>query len=302
LFIKRKTSQCQKTPNLQHLHIQETGLYWNWDTDFTFYQCKQLKYLHFGYVANGPMGQHLAQLQALEFYGYETSWDSDGSEYEGQIDFETLAKLPNLAVLYVTHSGRGFDENTITQLRKRFPNLYISAPYVDADFAQDDAFEKINTAFDKQQNYQDYQPKNEANAQKMLNMIQQHRLEISPKWFDETWENIFKHFEGKAGNCENASEKQALIKQLYDIVQLAKPFIPKTASWTHLMPYGYDLWEYVHSAEIWYALRRADFNATHLAFAQQQLAICLAVEQKQGRSKEFASLQGLADELAAELT
>jgi hypothetical protein len=136
----------------------------------------------------------------------------------------------------------------------------------------------------------------------MLNMIQQHRLEISPKWFDETWENIFKHFEGKAGNCENASEKQALIKQLYDIVQLAKPFIPKTASWTHLMPYGYDLWEYVHSAEIWYALRRADFNATHLAFAQQQLAICLAVEQKQGRSKEFASLQGLADELAAELT
>jgi hypothetical protein len=204
-------------------------------------------------------------------------------------------------MLHVTHSGRGFDKNTITQLRKRFPNLYISAPYVDADFDQDDDFEEINEAFKKLQNYQVYEPKNEANAQKMLKMVQQYRLEISPKWFDETWENIFKHFYGKALNCKNMQEKQTLIKQFYEITQLAKPYLPKTTSWTHLLPYGYDLWEYVHSAEIWYALRRADFNATHLAFAQQQLAICVSIEQKQGYKEEFAGLQDLADELAAKL-
>jgi hypothetical protein len=292
----------RRTPNLQHLHINQTGWFWPWDTDFGFYQCKQLKYLHFGYEPTGAMGKHLSQLQQLEFYGYETGSAYDENDYSSQLDIDTLASLPNLAVLYVASSGKGFDKTTIQTLRKRLPNLYISAPYLDADFAQDDAFEAINAHFDKLQNYQDFQPKNEANVQKMLNMIQQYHLEISPKWFDKTWENIFKHMEGKARNCDNMQEKSTLIKQFYDTVQLAKPFIPKTASWTHLLPYGYDLWEYVQSVEIWYVLRRADFNATHLAWALQQLAICLAKEQKRlSWRKRFASLQDLADELAAEL-
>jgi hypothetical protein len=204
-------------------------------------------------------------------------------------------------VLYVTNSGRGFGNKTITQLRKRFPNLYISAPYVDADFDQDAAFEKINESFKELQNYQTYQPKNEKNMQEMLNMVQQYRLEISPKWFEKTWLHILMHLEGKARHCNDAIEKSLLVKAFYDATQLLKPWVPKTASWTHLMTHAYDLWELVYSAEIWYALRRADFNATHLAFAQQQLAICVGVEQKQGHRKEFIGLQELADELAAEL-
>ncbi len=287
-----------RTPNLQHLHINETGWYWPWDNDFNFYkQCPQLKYLHFGYIVHGEMGKHLAQLQQLEFYGYETAWDADESEYSGQLDIDTLASLPNLTVLYVTKDSHGFDKNTIQTLRQRLPNLTIYAPYVEAGFAEDIAFKKINEAFDKLQNYQVYQPKNEENVQKMLSMVQEYRLEISPKWFDKTWENILKHLEGKARSCEDVSTKKTYIKQLVEVATIVKPLIPKTASWTHLMTYGYDLWELVYSAEVWYALRREDHNATHLAFALEQLAICVAVEQKQGHRQEFTGLLEIALEI-----
>ena len=284
-----------RTPNLQHLHINETGWFWPWDTDFNFYtQCPQLKYLHFGYIAHGTMGKHLSQLKQLEFYGYETGWNSDESDYSGQLDIDTLASLPNLAVLYVAKDGRGFDKNTIQTLRQRLPNLYISAPYVDAKFPKDLTIEGMNNVFEKTRNYQVYEQKNDVNVQKMLEFVQEHRLNISPKWFDKTWENILKHLEGKARSCDDAADKKVLIKQLYETTQIVKPLNPKTASWTHLMRYGYDLWELVYSAEIWYALRREDHNATHLAWALAQLHICVAVEQRQGHRKEFAGLLELA--------
>ena len=284
-----------RTPNLQHLHINETGWFWPWDTDFNFYtQCPQLTYLHFGYIAHGAMGKHLSQLKQLEFYGYETGWNSDESDYSGQLDIDTLASLPNLAVLYVAKDGRGFDKNTIQTLRQRLPNLYISAPYVDAKFPKDLTIEGMNNVFEKTRNYQVYEQKNDVNVQKMLEFVQEHRLNISPKWFDKTWENILKHLEGKARSCDDAADKKVLIKQLDETTQIVKPLIPKTASWTHLMRYGYDLWELVYSAEIWYALRREDHNATHLALALAQLAICVAVEQRQGHRQEFAGLLELA--------
>ena len=284
-----------RTPNLQHLHINETGWFWPWDTDFNFYtQCPQLKYLHFGYIAHGAMGKHLSQLKQLEFYGYETGWNSDESDYSGQLDIDTLASLPNLAVLYIAKDGRGFDKNTIQTLRQRLPNLYISAPYVDAKFPKDLTIEGMNNVFEKTRNYQVYEQKNDVNVQKMLEFVQEHRLNISPKWFDKTWENILKHLEGKARSCDDAADKKVLIKQLYETTQIVKPLNPKTASWTHLMRYGYDLWELVYSAEIWYALRREDHNATHLAWALAQLHICVAVEQRQGHRKEFAGLLELA--------
>lgn len=284
-----------RTPNLQHLHINETGWFWPWDTDFNFYtQCPQLTYLHFGYIAHGAMGKHLSQLKQLEFYGYETGWNSDESDYSGQLDIDTLASLPNLAVLYVAKDGRGFDKNTIQTLRQRLPNLYISAPYVDAKFPKDLTIEGMNNVFEKTRNYQVYEQKNDVNVQKMLEFVQEHRLNISPKWFDKTWENILKHLEGKARSCDDAADKKVLIKQLDETTQIVKPLIPKTASWTHLMRYGYDLWELVYSAEIWYALRREDHNATHLARALAQLAICVAVEQRQGHRQEFAGLLELA--------
>ena len=64
--------EWSRTPNLQHLHINETGWFYEWDIDFYFYQCKQFKYLHFGYLPCGKMGTHLSQLHQLEFYGFES--------------------------------------------------------------------------------------------------------------------------------------------------------------------------------------------------------------------------------------
>jgi Leucine rich repeat len=286
-----------RTPNLQHLHINETGWFWPWDNDFEFYrQCPNLKYLHFGYLAKGAMGKHLAQLKQLEFYGYETCWNSQ-DEHIGELDFDTLLALPHLAVLYVTKSGKGFDKDVIQTLRQRLPHVYISAPYADAGFAQDKAFEEINEAFKKIQNYQYFVLENEDNVKKMLAMVLQHRLEISPKWFDKTWANILEHLDAKAGNCIDLEAKHVYIKEFLDVATLVKPYIPKTASWTHLMSYGYDLWESVQRAEIWYALRRPDQTAEHLAWAQAQLDICLPIEQKQGYRHIFAGLQELADTL-----
>lgn len=284
----------RRTPNLQHLHINETGWFWPWDNNFGFYQCVQLKYLHFGYIANGKMGKQLSQLQNLEFYGYETGWESDESGYAGEIDIDTLASLPKLAVLYVTKGGCGFDKNAIQAIRQRLPNLIIIAPYLDAGFEQDAAFKQINEAFDKTSNYQLYEPKNDERVQEMLMLVQKHRLNISPQWFFKTWENILKHIDGKARNCTDASLKKTYIKQVYDATQIVKPFVPKTASWTHLNCYSYDLWELVHAAEIWYALRREDHAPEHLTWALAQLAICLPIEQKRGIRQEFAELNELA--------
>jgi Leucine rich repeat len=290
-----------RTPNLQHLHIEETGWWWPWDNDFSFYQCKNLKYLHFGYIADGPMGKHLSQLQSLEFYGYETNWrfesDQEADKHQGELDIHTLASLPNLRVLYVTKSQCGFDQNAIKALRQHLPDLYISAPYAHAGFSKDSVFKKINESFDKTRNYQDHNPKNDANVEKMLEMVQQYRLDISPQWFDKTWENILKHLEAKARACEDLTEKRMHIKTLANTAALLQPYIPKTATWTHLMRYGYDLWEHVHSAAIWYALRREDHNEEHRRWAQEQLAICLPIEQRSGYRHEFANLQALADEL-----
>lgn len=290
----------QKMPNLQHLHINETGWFWPWDVDFGFYYCKQLKYLHFGYLPRGKMGKQLSQLQQLEYYGFESDWQLDGDNSNAanfEIDIEVLAGLPHLQMLYITKDNSGITADTITALRNRLPNLYICAPCAKFGFAQDDSFEKLNTQFEKVQNYQKYEPKNEATVQKMLAMVQEHRLNISPKWFDKTWLHILMHLEGKARDCDDKSEKSKLVKYFLDVTQLLKPHIAKTASWTHLTTYGYDLWELVYNAEIWYALRREDHNATHLAWALEQLAIYLPIEQKQGHRQEFAGLHELALQL-----
>lgn len=294
-----------RTPNLQHLYINDTGWFWPWDVDLGFYQCKKLKYLHFGYLPRGKMGKHLNQLQQLEFYGFESGWQLEGDEDDAstiEIDIDLLASLPRLQMLYITKDNGGIKADTITALRNRLPDLYICAPYAKFGFAMDDSFEKLNTQFEKVQNYQAYEPKNEATVQQMLTMVQQHRHNISPKWFDKTWENILGYLDAKARHCTVAADKKMLVKQLYDTSQILKPYIPKTASWTHLMLYGYDLWQAVYSAEIWYALRHEDHNATHLAWALQQLEACVAVEQKQGNRKEFASLLELAQEMAQQKT
>ncbi len=286
-----------RTPNLQHLHINETGWFWPWNDNVGFYNCKQLTYLHFGYIANGAMGKQLTQLQHLEFYGYEAGWDSDESAYFGEIDIDTLASLPKLAVLYVTKGGRGFDKNSIQAIRKRLPNLVIIAPYVDAGFEADAAFKKINEAFEKTSNYQRYEPKNDDRVQEMLMLVQEQRLNSSPQWFFKTWENILKHLDGKARDCTDAALKKTYIKQLFDETKIVKPFVPKMASWTHLDNYGYDLWEFIHAAEIWHALRREDYQPEHLSWALAQLANCLPVEQKRGIRREFAGLNELALEM-----
>jgi hypothetical protein len=293
--------EWSRTPKLQHLHINETGWFYEWDIDFYFYQCKQLKYLHFGYLPRGKMGTYLSQLQQLEFYGFESGWQLEGDEDAStiEIDIDVLASLPHLQMLYITKDNGGMTADTISALRKRMPNLYICAPYAKFGFAMDDSFEKLNTQFEKVQNYQAYEPKNEATVQQMLTMVQEHRHNISPKWFDKTWLHILMHLEGKARDCDDMAGKSKLIKDFLDVTQLLKPHIAKTASWTHLTRYGYDLWELVYSAEIWYALRRADHNAEHLAWALEQFAIYLPIEQKQGHRKEFAGLYEIALELKA---
>lgn len=288
-----------RTPNLQHLHINETGWFWPWDDDFRFYNCTHLSYLQFGYVPRGKMSKHLSQLKKLEYYGFETGWqfeveDSNEDDDKLEIDIDVLASLPNLQMLYITKDTGGIPKETITALRKRLPNLYICAPYAKFCFEHDDAFEKINENFEKTQNYQNYEPKNEATVQQMLSMVQEHRQNISPKWFEKTWLHILMHHEGKARNCENVAEKSKLILQFVEATQLLKPNIAKTASWTHLNSYSYDLWELVYSAEIWYALRRDDHNVEHLNWAHKQLEIYLPIEQKQGHRKEFAGLYDLA--------
>ena len=133
----------------------------------------------------------------------------------------------------------------------------------------------------------------------MLSMAEEHRPNISSKWFDKTWLHILMHLEGKARSCDDMTEKSQHIQHFLDVTQLLKPLIAKTVSWTHLTTYGYDLWELVYSAEICYALRRADHNATHLAWALEQLAIYLPIEQKQGHRKEFADLYEIVLELKA---
>ena len=291
-----------RTPNLQHLHINETGWFWDWDVDFNFYtRCKNLKYLHFGYVPRGKMGKHLSQLQQLEFYGVESGWQLDGDNDETiiELDIDVLASLPRLQMLYISKDASGITKETITALRTRLPKLIICAPYAKFDFAHDAEFEKINESFEKTQNYQKYEPKNEAIVQQMLSLVQTHRLDISPQWFDKTWLNILTHLEGKASQCENMAEKSKLIKHFLDATQLLKPYITKTSSWTHLIAYGYDLWQLVNSAEIWYLLRREDHSAEHLIWAIEQLKICLPIEQKKGLYKEFAELYKLAQELQA---
>lgn len=71
-----------RTPNLQHLHMDAIGWWWSWSDDFGFYQCQKLTYLHLGYIVDGVMGGALSQLQQLEYYGFNTGYQSDGS-YEG---------------------------------------------------------------------------------------------------------------------------------------------------------------------------------------------------------------------------
>lgn len=284
--------EWSRTPKLQHLHIADSGWMHEWDYDFGFYQCSQLKYLQFGYAPIGAMGKQLSHLQQLQYYGFETGFEKTNQE-PCKIDIEVLASLPNLAMLHIGGMGFGMDKDKIDAIRQRLPKLYISAPNISGAFAQENAFKQLNQQLNMAK------ARGEATQlgaimKDMLQALPEHKLAISPKMFELTAANLLKHCDETARNCKMPAKKPVLIKQFYDATVLLKPLLPKTASWTHLMPNGYDLWEKTHMAEVWYALRREDHSAEHLNWALKQLAICLPVEQKQGHRKEFAGLYELA--------
>jgi hypothetical protein len=288
------TFDWSRVPSLQHLHLHYTSYYWTWDTDFGFYQLKHLKYLHHGYIVSGPMGNNLSQLQNLEFYGYETGWSSDGN-HAGQLDIDTLARLPKLRVLHIEKSGRGVSQELIFLLRKRFPNLYIIAHALDATFEADLAIEKKYGLWLK--TYGEYRLENDALVQVVFNEALEARLRLSPKLFEEIMTYALGHARDAIYQVEDRSAREPRFKVLIDMVNRVKDFVPQCASWTHLLDRRtYRLWECVYASVIWYALRRADHTFVHLEEALAQLAICLPIEKNTGRN-EFIDLYEIAQEL-----
>lgn len=288
-----------RTPQLQHLHIAENGWYWTWNDNFSYYQLSHLTYLHHGYVVSGEMDSQLTQLKNLEYYGFVTSWTSDNS-YTGDINIETLQSLKKLRVLRIERSAQNFTEATFKAIRQAMPQLYIIAPYIDATFTADAPLIKLSEAFEllqSKQSYRAYTQDNDATALAMFNYVLQHRTDISPKIFQSTCATVLKQFEQKAHACEDVLLKKTRIKHLANIAEQLQPYIPPTASWTHLLEFGaYKLWEQVHSDLIWYALRRADHNQTHMTWALAQLEICLPIGAKTN-SNEFNEMYNLANEL-----
>ena len=288
-----------RAPNLQHLHIAENGWYWTWSDNFSYYQLNQLTYLHHGYIVSGEMGSQLSQLQNLEYYGFITSWTSDNG-YTGDINIETLQSLKKLRVLHIERSAQNLAEATIKAIRQAMPQLYIVAQYIDATFTADAPLAQLAEAFERvksEQNYGAYTQENDATALAMLDYALQHHADISPKLFQSTCQTVLKQFEEKAYACEDALLKKTYIQHLAAIAEQLLPYIPPTASWTHLLEFGaYKLWEQVHSNLIWHALRRADHNQTHMDWALAQLAICLPIGAKTN-SNEFNEMYNLANEM-----
>ena len=308
----------QRMPNLQHLHMDDIGWWWPWGADFAFYGCSQLTYLQLGYIVDGEMGNNLAKLQKLEFFGFMTGFQSDGN-YEGLINFNTLKGLPNLQVFNMEQNGKMVNMTNIRALRAALPHIYICAPnfynnlnlmsldapqasemakiYASVDLTRDDSIEAdVPEDMPIQLKYKSWLSSYGAH-QPSLKTVQNafdetlaSRQTISPHLFEEVITASLKYVRDCIYDIEDRQMRQPLFVVLSEMVEKLLPITPKPASWTHLLPYGtYQLWELVNASHIWFLLRRADATAEHLQQAKTLLAICRPIGQRK-RSEEFEEL------------
>ncbi len=315
----------RRIPNLQHLHMDDTGWWWTWETDFAFYQCHQLTYLQLGYLPDGEMGSNLSQLQKLEFYGFVTGFQSDGN-YEGIINYDTLKSLPHLQVFNMQQNGKMVSMDNIRALRAALPHVYICAPNlynslsstslgnhsaemsnlydslgltrddenIDADVPEDLAIQLKYK--DWLNSYGAHKPALET-VLAAFNETLACRLNISPHLFESVMASSLKYVRDCIYDIEDRQMRQPLFVVLSEMVEKLLPIIPKPASWTHLLPFDtFNLWELVYASQIWYALRRADSTAKHLQQAKTLLAICRPIGQCK-RSEEFEELHAILLEL-----
>lgn len=288
-----------RTPNLQHLHMEETGWFWAWSDNFSYYQLSHLTYLHHGYVVDGAMGEYLSQLQQLEYYGFITGFKSE-SNYEAAINLNTLKSLPNLQVLNIAQCGRMVTFANIQAIRAALPKLYICVPQFYNSISLMNIDESLiaevpeDLPIQRQYNtwlssYGRHQPTLET-VLAAVDDVMRERLNISPHLFEEVMINAFKFVRDSIYATEDRSMRQPIFLVLNSLVDKLIPIIPKPASWTHLLPYDtYKLWELVYESKVWYLLRSANCTAAHLAEAGALLTICLPIEAKKN-GVEFKDL------------
>ncbi|MBC7755092.1 MAG: hypothetical protein H7Z20_00310 [Bdellovibrio sp.] len=269
----------QRMPNLLHLHMDDIGWWWPWETDFAFYQCSQLTYLQLGYIVDGEMGNNLAKLQKLEFFGFITGFQSDG-DYEGLINFNTLKSLPNLQVFNMEQNGKMVNMVNIRTLRAALPHIYICAPnlynnlnlmsldtphatemakiYASVGLTPGDPIEAdVPEDMPIQLKYKDWLSSygaHKPSLESVHNAFDEtlaSRLTISPHLFEEVMTASLKYVRDSIYAIENRPLRQPLVVVLSAMVEKLLPIIPKPASWTHLLPYGtYQLWELVYASSI----------------------------------------------------